>query len=99
MGHARQPEQGERAEPEDLRADRDLAQPADRRHHPFVFLEAGWGGEVRNASLLVATGVNDEGFREVPAVAEESKEAIHAQEDRATARQKAEQVAVKLKQM
>src|ERR1700675_1898481 len=28
-GHASQPKHGERAEPEDLRADRDMAQPAD----------------------------------------------------------------------
>jgi putative transposase len=143
---------------------------------PYVFLDGlwlkrSWGGEVRNVSLLVAIGVNEEGFREVLAVAEGSKEdkaswtaflrqlkerglkgvrlfvsdkclglveslgefysealwqrcavhfyrhvwtavptskvkevaamlkAIHAQEDRAAARQKAEQVAVKLKEM
>jgi len=145
-------------------------------NHPYVFLDGLWlkrsgGGEVRNVSLLVAIGVNEEGFREVLAVAEGSKEdkaswtaflrhlkerglkgvrlfvsdkclglveslgefypealwqrcavhfyrnvwtavptskvkevaamlkAIHAQEDRAAARQKAEQVAVKLKEM
>ena len=145
-------------------------------HHAYVFLDGlwlkrSWGGEVRNVSLLVAIGVNDEGFREVLAVAEGSKEdqaswtaflrhlkerglkgvrlfvsdkclglveslgefypealwqrcavhfyrnvwtavptskvkevaamlkAIHAQEDRAAARQKAEQVAAKLKEM
>ena len=132
-------------------------------------LKRSWGGEVRNVSLLVAIGVNDEGFREVLAVAEGSKEdkaswtaflwhlkerglkgvrlfvsdkclglveslggfypeaqrcavhfyrnvwtavptsnvkevaampkAIHAQEDRAAARQKAEQVVAKLKEM
>src|SRR5208283_2642162 len=144
--------------------------------HPYVYLDGlwlkrSWGGEVRNVSLLVAIGVNDEGFREVLAVAEGSKEdkaswtaflrhlkerglqgvrlfvsdkclglveslgefypeaqwqrcavhfyrnvwtavptskvkevaamlkAIHAQEDRAAARQKAEQVAAKLKEM
>ena len=144
--------------------------------HPYVFLDGlwlkrSWGGEVRNVSLLVAIGVNEEGFREVLAVAEGSKEdkaswtaflrhlkerglkgvrlfvsdkclglveslgefypealwqrcavhfyrnvwtavptskvkevaamlkAIHAQEDRAAARQKAEQVAAKLKEM
>src|SRR5579883_1388944 len=143
---------------------------------PYIFLDGlwlkrSWGGEVRNVSLLVAIGVNDEGFREVLAVAEGSKEdkaswtaflrhlkerglkgvrlfvsdkclglvdslgefypealwqrcavhfyrnvwtavptskvkevaamlkAIHAQEDRAAARQKAEQVAAKLKEM
>ncbi|HTT23681.1 MAG TPA: IS256 family transposase, partial [Candidatus Sulfotelmatobacter sp.] len=145
-------------------------------NHPYVFLDGlwlkrSWGGEVRNVSLLVAIGVNEEGFREVLAVAEGSKEdkaswtaflrhlkerglkgvrlfvsdkclglveslgefypealwqrcavhfyrnvwtavptskvkevaamlkAIHAQEDRAAARQKAEQVAVKLREM
>jgi putative transposase len=145
-------------------------------NHPYVYLDGlwlkrSWGGEVRKVSLLVAMGVNDEGYREVLAVAEGSKEdkaswtaflrhlkerglkgvrlfvsdkclglveslgefypdaqwqrcavhfyrnvwtaaptskvkevaamrkAIHAQEDRAAARQKAEQVAVKLKEM
>ena len=47
--------------------------------HPYVFLDGlwlkrSWGGEVRNVSLLVAIGVNEEGFREVLAVAEGSKE-------------------------
>jgi putative transposase len=136
-----------------------------------LWLKRSWGGDVRNVSLLVAIGVNDEGFREVLAVAEGAKEdkaswtaflrdlkerglkgvrlfvsdkclglvesvgefypealwqrcavhfyrnvwtavpsskvkevaamrkAIHAQEDRAAARQKAEQVAAKLKEM
>ena len=145
-------------------------------NHPYVFLDGlwlkrSWRGEVRNVSLLVAIGVNDERFREVLAVAEGSKEdkaswtaflrhlkerglkgvrlfvsdkclglveslgefypealwqrcavhvyrnvwtavptskvkevaamlkAIHTQEDRAAARQKAEQVAAKLKEM
>src|SRR5580700_473844 len=36
--------------------------------HPYVFLDGlwlkrSWGGEVRNVSLLVAIGVNEEGFR------------------------------------
>jgi transposase-like protein len=48
-------------------------------NHPHVFLDGwwlkrSWGGEVRNVSLLVAIGVNEEGFREVLAVAEGSKE-------------------------
>ena len=47
--------------------------------HPYVFLDGlwlkrSWGGEVRNVSLLVAIGVNEEGFREVLGVAEGSKE-------------------------
>jgi putative transposase len=37
-------------------------------------LKRSWGGEVRNVSLLVAIGVNDEGFRKVLAVAEGAKE-------------------------
>ena len=48
-------------------------------NHPSVFLDGlwlkrSWGGEVRKVSLLVAIGVNDEGFREVLAVAEGAKE-------------------------
>lgn len=31
-------------------------------------LKRSWGGEVRNVSLLMAIGVNNEGFREVLAV-------------------------------
>src|SRR5512132_4661409 len=47
--------------------------------HPYVFLDGlwlkrSWGGEVRNVSLLVAIGVNEEGCREVLAVTEGSKE-------------------------
>jgi putative transposase len=47
-------------------------------NHTYVFLDGlwlkrSWGGEVRNVSLLVAIGVNDDGFREVLAVAEGSK--------------------------
>jgi putative transposase len=48
-------------------------------NHPYVYLDVlwlkrSWGGEVRNVSLLVAISVNDEGMREVLAVAEGSKE-------------------------
>src|ERR1700722_3440709 len=48
-------------------------------HYPYVFLDGlwlkrSWGGEVRNVSLLVAIGVNAEGFGEVLAVAEGAKE-------------------------
>jgi transposase-like protein len=39
-----------------------------------LWLKRSWGGEVRNVSLLVTIGVNDEGFREILAVAEGSKE-------------------------
>jgi len=47
--------------------------------YPYVFLDGlwlkrNWGGEVRNVAVLVALGVNQEGFREVLAVAEGTKE-------------------------
>lgn len=47
--------------------------------HPFVYLDGiclkrGWGGEVTNVSLLVAIGVDREGFRTVLGVAEGAKE-------------------------
>jgi len=53
-------------------------QPIDGEQ-PYVYLDGivlkrTWAGEVRNVSLLVAIGVNDEGFRHVLAVAEGSKE-------------------------
>ena len=54
-------------EQEDLRNDRDMAQPADRRraslHLPRgIVLKRSWAGEARNISLLVAIGVNGEGY-------------------------------------
>lgn len=33
-----------------------------------------WAGEVCNASLLVATGVNAEGYRDIPGTVEGAKE-------------------------
>jgi transposase-like protein len=47
--------------------------------HPYVFLDGiwlkrCWGGEVRNVAVLVAVGVNQEGFREVLGVMEGTKE-------------------------
>lgn len=47
--------------------------------HPYVYLDGiwlkrSWGGEVRNVAVLVAIGVNAEGFREVLGVAEGAKE-------------------------
>lgn len=46
---------------------------------PYVYLDGiclkrSWGGEVRNVSVLVAIGVNAEGFREVLGVCEGTKE-------------------------
>ncbi len=42
--------------------------------YPYVYLDGlwlkrSWGGQVRNVSILVAIGVNQEGYREVLAVA------------------------------
>jgi transposase-like protein len=47
--------------------------------HPYVFLDGiwlkrCWGGEVRNLAVLVAVGVNAEGYREVLGVMEGAKE-------------------------
>jgi putative transposase len=47
--------------------------------HPYVYLDGTvlkrtWAGEVRNVSVLVAIGVNTEGFREILGVAEGAKE-------------------------
>jgi len=47
--------------------------------HAYVFLDGiwlkrSWGGEVRNVSVLVAIGVNQDGYREVLGVAEGAKE-------------------------
>jgi putative transposase len=47
--------------------------------HPYVYLDGialkrSWGGEVRNVSVLVAVGVNREGYRDILGVAEGAKE-------------------------
>jgi len=47
--------------------------------HPYVYLDGivmkrTWAGEVRNVSLLVAIGVNAEGFREILGICEGAKE-------------------------
>ena len=39
-----------------------------------IWLKRSWGGEVRNVSVLVAIGVNGEGYREVLGVMEGAKE-------------------------
>lgn len=50
-----------------------------KNHYTYVYLDGiwlkrSWGGEVKNISVLVAIGVNNEGFREIIGVAEGSKE-------------------------
>jgi putative transposase len=47
--------------------------------HPYVYLDGialkrSWGGEVRNVAVLVAVGVNQDGFRDVLGVCEGAKE-------------------------
>lgn len=47
--------------------------------HPYVYLDGialkrSWAGEVRNVSVLVAIGVDKEGYREILGVAEGAKE-------------------------
>ncbi len=47
--------------------------------YPYVYLDGivlkrSWAGEVRNVSVLVAIGINSEGFREILGVAEGAKE-------------------------
>lgn len=47
--------------------------------HAYVFLDGiwlkrSWGGEVKNVRILVAIGVNQDGYREVLGVAEGTKE-------------------------
>lgn len=47
--------------------------------HPYVYLDGialkrSWGGEVRSVSVLVAIGVNHEGYREILGVAEGARE-------------------------
>jgi putative transposase len=48
-------------------------------NHPFIYLDGislkrSWGGEVRNISVLVCIGVNQEGCREILGVAEGARE-------------------------
>ncbi len=47
--------------------------------HPYVYLDGivlkrSWAGEVRNVSLLVAIGVNADGYREILGISEGAKE-------------------------
>jgi transposase-like protein len=50
-----------------------------RGRHAYVYLDGlwlkrSWGGTVKNVSVLVAVGVNEDGFREILGVAEGTKE-------------------------
>ncbi len=47
--------------------------------HPYLYLDGivmkrTWAGEVRNVSLLVASAVNSEGYREILGICEGAKE-------------------------
>ncbi len=78
-GHAGEPEHGVQPQQEDLRQDRGLAEPAIEGEHPYLYLDGivmkrTWAGEVRNVSLLVASAINSEGFREIFGICEGAKE-------------------------
>ena len=77
MGHARKSQHSVQPQQEDLRQDRSLAEPPHRRRASVPLSrrhrdEAD--GEVRNVSLLVASAVNSEGFREILGICEGAKE-------------------------
>ena len=79
MGHAGEPEHGVEPQQEDLRQDRGVAEPAHRRRTSVPLSrwhrdEADLGWQVRNVSLLVASAVNSEGFREILGICEGAKE-------------------------
>jgi len=62
-----------------LRPDRGLAEPTHRGRAPYHYLvgivmKRSWAGEVRSVSLLVASAVNSEGFREILGICEGAKE-------------------------
>lgn len=49
------------------------------KHYAYVYMDGiwlkrSWGGEVKNVSVLVAIGVNDDGYREILGVSEGMKE-------------------------
>lgn len=49
------------------------------KHYTYVYMDGiwlkrSWGGEVKNISVLVAVGVNDDGYREIIGVSEGLKE-------------------------
>ena len=49
------------------------------KHYSYVYLDGiwmkrSWGGQIKNVSVLVAIGVNEDGFREIIGVCEGAKE-------------------------
>ena len=53
--------------------------PITGKNYPYVFIDGiflkrAWGGEYENVAILVAIGVNDEGYREILGTAEGMKE-------------------------
>jgi len=80
VGDAGQSLAGERAQPEDrwARIEAWRNRPIEGEH-PYVYLDGvylkrSWGGQVRNVVVLVAIGVDAEGFRDVLGVCEGAKE-------------------------
>jgi len=51
--------------------------------HPYVYLDGlylkrSWGGEIRNVAILVAVGVDNDGFREILGICEGAKEYLQS---------------------
>ena len=81
LGHAREPEHGVQPQRgKEIYAK--IEAWRGRRiegEHPYLYLDGivmkrSWAGEVRNVSLLVASAVNSEGFREILGICEGAKE-------------------------
>jgi putative transposase len=56
-----------------------VEKPPHQRRYPYVYLDGivlkrTWGGEVKNVSVLVAIGVDQEGFRDILGICEGAKE-------------------------
>ena len=56
-----------------------MAKPPSEAEYPYIYMDGiwlkrSWGGTVENVSILVAVGVNKEGYREMPGAAEGSRE-------------------------
>ena len=78
MGHAGKPEHGYLNKKIYAKIEAWLNRRIEGEH-PYLYLDGivmkrTWAGEVRNVSLLVASAVNSEGFREILGICEGAKE-------------------------
>jgi len=79
LGHACEPEHGQRPEQEVYGHIERWRNPSLEGEYTYVYrdgidLKRSWGGEVRNVAVLVAIGVDPDGYRNVLGVAEGAKE-------------------------